>query len=206
MRDGSKLDGFGPGADDQANSFAVQPSPYLGGSKVPPLWRKSSSLAEVVGVGLDLEPDRRGGEHVVGQTVPVAVGDGRILRREGQANLRPSVARAVPPGQRIRPLSFLTLELEEPLAGLGLAGLGGLARDFGNAGGGHGRDVAKSAHGIKGARRHAWCAVSAWRLPDRRARDVSDSDRACPLRRRASCLPRSRGGPSSSVSVGPRAS
>ena len=79
MGDGGKLDRFGPGADDQLHSFSVQPSPYLGGGKVPPLWRKSSDLAEVVGVGLDLEADGGRGEHVIGKSVLVAIGDGRIL-------------------------------------------------------------------------------------------------------------------------------
>ena len=79
MGDGGKLDRFGPGADDQTDSVAVQLSPYLGGGKVPPLWRKSSDLAEVVGVGLDLEADGGRGEHVIGKSVLVAIGDGRIL-------------------------------------------------------------------------------------------------------------------------------
>jgi hypothetical protein len=33
-----QLDGFGPGADDQTNIGETQPSPYLGGSVLPPLW------------------------------------------------------------------------------------------------------------------------------------------------------------------------
>ena len=147
---------------------------------MPPLWRKSSGLAEVVGVGLDLEADRRGRKYVVGEAVLVAIGDGGLLRGEGEANLRPRVPGAVPAGQRIGPLRLLPFELEKPLAGLGLAGLRRLALDFGNAGSDHCGDVAKSGRGIKGAARPVWCEASPPRSRDRLARDVSDIGRASP--------------------------
>ena len=47
--DGCKLDGFGPGADHQADLFAAQLPPYLGERKLPPIWRKSSGAERTTG-------------------------------------------------------------------------------------------------------------------------------------------------------------
>src|SRR5438874_4848913 len=58
----------------------------------------SSSLAEIVGVGLELEPDGRRRNDVVFEPVPTAISDGCFPGREGHAHLGFGVARPVPPG------------------------------------------------------------------------------------------------------------
>ena len=77
------------------------------------------------------------------------ISDRRVLGREGEADLRIGVARSVPASQGVGPLTFLALELKQPTAGVGLARLGGLAFNFGNASEGDGAGVAKCARGIK---------------------------------------------------------
>jgi len=63
---GCKFDCFRPGSDDQPYICGMQPSPYLGGSNLPPLRMKCNMtgrafLAEVVGVCLDLQFQGSGG-------------------------------------------------------------------------------------------------------------------------------------------------
>jgi len=82
---------------------------------------------EIVGVGLQLEADRRRGHNVVVEPLLVAIGNGRVLRREGHADLRIGVARPIPAGQRIGTQGLLAFELEQPAAGIRLSGLRGLA-------------------------------------------------------------------------------
>src|SRR5947208_12460186 len=62
----------------------------------------SSSLAEIVGVGLELEAHRLRGHQTVFQAVPVAISDRRFAGGEGHADLRSGVARSRPARQRIR--------------------------------------------------------------------------------------------------------
>ena len=76
---------------------------------------------EIVGVGLKPQPGRRRRDDVVAEPVPIAVGDRCLLAREGHPDLRIGVARAVPPGQRVGPQGLLTLKLDQPAAGIGLA-------------------------------------------------------------------------------------
>src|SRR5205085_11243449 len=79
------------------------------------------SSTKIVGVGLDLEPHWRRGHDVIGKAVALAISDRRFLGREVHADLRPRVARTVPPGQRIGMLCLLPFELELPAGGIGLA-------------------------------------------------------------------------------------
>src|SRR6478672_3955357 len=81
----------------------------------------------------------------------LAVGDRRFLAVERDAHLRPRVPRPVPAGQRVGAERLLPLELEDPLARIGLSRLGGLALLLGDAGNGHAGQVAKCALQIKAA-------------------------------------------------------
>lgn len=92
---------------------------------------------EIIGVGLKFQPDRRCGHDVVLEAMLFAVIDRRLPRRTSNPHLRFGVTRSVPAGQRIRSQRLLTLELDEPAAGVGFARLGCLAIKFGNAGDGH---------------------------------------------------------------------
>src|SRR6476646_2809316 len=99
--------------------------------------RYGRSSTKIVGVGLELEAHRCGGHDMVLKPVLVAVGDCRVLRLEGDAHLRPRVARSIPAGERVRAEGLLPLELQQPLAGIGLAGLRGLALELRDARDGH---------------------------------------------------------------------
>ena len=113
-------------------------------------WRIAAKLAKIIGVGLKLEADRRRGDQMVIETVLLAVGNGRIARRKIQPDLWLGVGGAVPAGEWVRSQWIVALEFEQPLAGVRLSRLGGLAFGFGNAGNGHClRLVAKSPHRIK---------------------------------------------------------
>src|SRR5689334_17977800 len=83
----------------------------------------SGALAEIVGVGLELETHRRRRNDVIAEAALVTVGDRRFLRGEGHPHLRVGVARAVPAGQWIGAQGLLPLELEQPATGVGLARL-----------------------------------------------------------------------------------
>jgi len=87
----------------------------------------SPVLTKIVGVGLDLEPDGRGGDDVIVEPVLLAVGDCRFLRGKGDSDLGVGVAGSVPSRERVRPKRLLALEFKHPLAGPGISGLGGLA-------------------------------------------------------------------------------
>src|SRR4051812_18946605 len=54
--------------------------------------RASLGSTEIVGVGLKLQPDWSGRDHVVFEAVPVAISDRRILGLEGNPHLRIGVA------------------------------------------------------------------------------------------------------------------
>lgn len=92
---------------------------------------------EIVGVGLKPQAGRGRRDDVVAEPVPIAISDRCLLAREGHPDLRIGVARAVPPGQRIGPQGLLTLKLDQPAAGIGLAGLGRPAIELGNSRDGH---------------------------------------------------------------------
>lgn len=79
----------------------------------------------------------------------VAVGDRRFLGREVDPDLCVRIARAVPTGERIRPLGLLPLELKKPQSCIRLAGLSGLALEFQNACNRHDLAVAKCCGRIK---------------------------------------------------------
>jgi len=97
----------------------------------------SASSAEIVGVGLNLEAHRRRRDEMIIEPVFPAVSDRRIAGRKFQTNLRVRVTRTVPPRQWIGPDRLVPLELEQPAAGIRLAGLGGSAIDLGDAGDSH---------------------------------------------------------------------
>src|SRR5690349_15012535 len=107
--------------------------------------RYGRNSTEIVGVGLQLHPDRRRRNDVVLETVLVAISNRRILGSEGHPDLGIGVARAVPAGQRIRPQRLLPLELQQPQAGVGLARLRRLALELGYACGRHGVALANGA-------------------------------------------------------------
>jgi hypothetical protein len=77
------------------------------------------------------------------KAVLLAVSDRSFLRLEIDPDLRVGVARPVPASQRVRPLRLLSLELEQPLSGIGLPGLGCLALKFYDPRHRHERHVAK---------------------------------------------------------------
>src|SRR5438270_12242535 len=104
---------------------------------------------EVVGVGLNLQPDRRGGHNVIAEPVLVAIGYCRVLGREVHPHLRVGVAGAIPASQRVRTEGLLPLKLEQPRARVRLARLGRPALELGDAGNGHVCEVAKSWRQIK---------------------------------------------------------
>src|SRR5689334_10320377 len=89
--------------------------------------RYGRNSTEIVGVGLQLHPDRRRWNDGVFQPVLVAISDRGFLGAAGHPHLGIGVARAVPAGQRIGPQRLLPLELQQPQAGVGLAGLRCLA-------------------------------------------------------------------------------
>src|SRR3954451_18328215 len=71
----------------------------------------SSSLAEIVGVGLKLEPDGPRGNEVIIEPVLVAISDRRFAGGEGHPPLRVGVARPIPARQRIGAERLLPFEL-----------------------------------------------------------------------------------------------
>jgi hypothetical protein len=95
---------------------------------------------KIVGVGLQLEADRRRGHDVVLEPMFVTIGDRRVLRLEVDPHLRAGIARPVPAGQRIGAKRLLALKLQEPFASIGLSGLRRPALQLRDAGDGH-RDV-----------------------------------------------------------------
>src|SRR5438270_4602102 len=99
----------------------------------------SSSLAEIVGVGLELQPHGRRRDDVEFQPVLLAISDRGLFCRECEAHLRLGVARSVLSGQRISTLRLTALALELPAAGMSLARLGRLTLHLGNSGDGHRR-------------------------------------------------------------------
>src|SRR5438270_8937736 len=82
---------------------------------------------EIIGVRLDLHPDRRSRQYVICEPVLLAIGDRGFLAVKVDPHLRVGVARAVPTGERVGTLRFLTLEFQQPAAGVGFAGLRRLA-------------------------------------------------------------------------------
>src|SRR5688572_27508902 len=94
-------------------------------------------LAEVVGVGLDLDLYRLGGDEMIVEAVALRISDRGFLAVEIEPHLRLGVARARPSGQRVGAERRLALELEQPAAGVGLPRLGGSAIELGNARDGH---------------------------------------------------------------------
>src|SRR6185437_1784771 len=119
-------------------------------SSAAPLCRcYGRSSTEIVGVSLDFEPNRRRRHEMIVEPSAFAVGDRSLFRGENHPHLRVGVAGAVPAGQRIRPKRLLPLELEDPLAGIGLARLGRLAFVLEDARDGHAPQVAKRGLRIK---------------------------------------------------------
>jgi len=79
----------------------------------------------------------------------VAVSDRGFARLEDHPDLGIRVARTVPPRQRVRTKWLPPFEFQQPAPGVRLSGLGRLALELGDAGNGHGREVAKSGLRIK---------------------------------------------------------
>src|SRR5687768_6247801 len=71
------------------------------------------------------------------QALALAEGDRLFLRLEVDLDLRVRVAGAVPAGQRVGPKRLLPLELQQPQAVVGLAGLGRAAVELGDTGDRH---------------------------------------------------------------------
>jgi hypothetical protein len=80
-------------------------------------------LAEIVGVGLELQSDGRRGQDMVLEPMLLAISDRGIFRGERHAHLRIGVAGTIPAGERIGAKRLLPFELEQPQAGVRLARL-----------------------------------------------------------------------------------
>lgn len=65
------------------------------------------------------------------------IGQCGVLGGEDDADLRVCIARAIPAGQRVRTLWLGALELQQPLAGIRFAGLGGFTLKLRDARDGH---------------------------------------------------------------------
>jgi hypothetical protein len=127
-----------------------------------PRFRVALALPEIVGVGLDLEANRRGRDQMIIKPPRTAVIDRCLLGRERESHLGIGVAGAVPAGQGVRSKRLLSLELEDPFTGICLAGLGRLALLLGDAGDRHEAEVAKCVRQIKRAHScsdRARCAI-----------------------------------------------
>ena len=81
----------------------------------------SGDLAEIVGVGLQLEAARRGGVHLGGDPVLIRVSQCVSTARKVQLDLHLGVARACPPHQRIRAPGLCGREFEGPFIKPGAA-------------------------------------------------------------------------------------
>lgn len=132
----SKLDRFGTGSDYKPDFTAIQAFPLarLVDCAAPRRVDQglAGSLAEIVRVGLDLEPWGNGGDKVIFKAVSPTIFDRRIRCREGQPNLGPGVARTRPSGERVGAKPLAALELEQPAAFASPPGLGCLALELGD--------------------------------------------------------------------------
>src|SRR5690349_6388022 len=84
----------------------------------------SANSAEIDGVGLELEPDRRCRDHVIIEPMLLAVSDRRIFVGKVHAHLRVGVAGPVPSRQRVGAKGLFAFELEQPAAGVRATRLG----------------------------------------------------------------------------------
>lgn len=158
-RERRELDRLGTRADDQHDGMGHRRPPKqektirrridYGLSGLPAREARAAILAEVVGVGLELELHRRRGNDVVIEAVFLGVGDCVLLGCEGETHLGGGVRIADPASQRIVTLGPIAFEFERPLARLCAAALGGLAIGLDDAGSGHGGEVAQPSREIK---------------------------------------------------------